>query len=81
MATRFEAKGQVLRLLRTIHAWLGAVIVPWIVIIGATGFHLDHARPILSVLEGATYAESRFDEWQAAEPVSALTWWMPPKGV
>jgi hypothetical protein len=73
MAINFAAKGQTLRLLRTVHTWLGAFIFPWIVIIGATGFYLNHARPILSVLEGAAYAESRFDEWQGAQPVSQDT--------
>lgn len=70
MAIRFAGKGQALRLLRTVHSWLGAFIFPWIVVIGATGFYLNHARPILSLLEGAAYAESKFDEWQVAEPIT-----------
>ena len=59
-----------LRLLRSSHGWIGIFIFPWIVIIGATGFYLNHAQMILSVLEGPKYAESRFDEWPVTEPLT-----------
>lgn len=70
MASTTNAKGRVMRLFRTIHAWLGIFIFPWIVIIGATGLFLNHAKPFLAVLEGPSYPESRFDDWPAAETVS-----------
>jgi uncharacterized iron-regulated membrane protein len=63
----------VLRLLRTIHGWIGVFVFPWIVIIGATGFFLNHAKPILAVLDGPKYEESRFDDWPVTGPVTRQT--------
>ena len=40
------SKAQVLRGLRTVHTWLGVLVVPWIIIIGATGFYLNHSKGI-----------------------------------
>lgn len=36
------------RKLRKLHGWLGALILPWIVIAGATGFYMNHERMVLS---------------------------------
>ncbi len=62
------SKGRVLRLLRTVHSWLGIVIFPWIVAIGATGFYLNHERAILPLIAAADYDESRFERWPGAAP-------------
>jgi len=60
----------VLRLLRTLHAWLGIFIFPWVIVIGATGFYLNHPKTVLSALEGSGYAESQFDAWPDRRPVT-----------
>lgn len=73
MSTTAKPRGQVLRMLRTLHGWLGIFVLPWVVVIGASGFYLNHSRTILPWLEGGDYEESRFDEWPAAEPVPLAT--------
>jgi len=73
MAGSVKPRGRVVRLLRAIHGWIGIFIFPWIIIIGATGLYLNHAKPILAVLEGPKYEERRFDEWPVSEPVTLET--------
>lgn len=73
MASDAKPRGRALRMFRTIHAWLGIFIFPWVIIIGATGFYLNHPQTILAMLEGPEYAESRFDEWPVTEPVTRET--------
>jgi uncharacterized iron-regulated membrane protein len=73
MANTAKPRGRVTRLLRTIHAWMGIFIFPWVIIIGATGFYLNHGKTILSVIEGPKYTESRFDEWPVTDPVTRET--------
>lgn len=63
-------RAAVLRMLRTVHGWLGVFILPWIIILGLTGFYLNHWQAVLSLLEPAPYDESRFDEWPVTEPVT-----------
>ena len=63
-------KGQVTRFLRTLHGWLGMFIFPWIIIIGLTGFYLNHWQAVLNILNGPAYDESQFDEWPVSEPVT-----------
>ncbi len=70
MASDAKPRGRALRMFRTIHAWLGIFIFPWVIIIGATGFYLNHPQTILAMLEGPEYAESRFDVWPVTEPVT-----------
>jgi len=64
------SRGQVLRVLRTIHSWLGIFVFPWIVAIGATGFYLNHERAILPLFETAQYDESQFALWPGAVPAT-----------
>jgi hypothetical protein len=33
-----------LRFLRTIHGWIGVVVIPWVLLYGLTGFYLNHER-------------------------------------
>ena len=70
MASSAKPRGRVVRLLRTIHAWTGIFIFPWIIIIGATGFYLNHGQTILSLIEGPKYLESRFDDWPVTQSVT-----------
>lgn len=67
---RRPSKAETLRTLRLVHTWLGIIIVPWIIIIGATGFYLNHSRGILALLDAAPYDESSFADWPGARPVS-----------
>ncbi len=56
-------KARLLKSLRTIHGWMGIIIFPWILIIGFTGFYLNHSRMVLSWFEGPSYDESQFADW------------------
>ena len=38
------------RLLRTLHSWLGVLILPWVILAGFTGLYLNHEDLVLSVL-------------------------------
>jgi hypothetical protein len=71
MADTVKPRGRVLRLFRTILGWIGIFVFPWVIVIGATGFYLNHAQAVLAVLEGPKYDESRFDEWPGTEPVTS----------
>ncbi len=35
-----SSKGEFLRMLRIVHEWLGILVVPWVLIMGLTGFYL-----------------------------------------
>ena len=51
------------RLLRTLHGWLGFFVLPWIIVIGLTEIYLNHSKLVLSYLPDAGYDEARFDDW------------------
>jgi hypothetical protein len=39
------------RILKTVHGWLGFIILPWIVLYGLTGFYLNHSRTISGLFD------------------------------
>jgi len=43
---------QLLRILRTIHGWVGVIVVPWVLIYGLTGFYLNHEGGFAFLLGG-----------------------------
>lgn len=60
------------RVLKTIHGWLGVMILPWIVAAGFTGLYMNHGDLILSVLpSGAAYDPALFDASPLAQEVDA----------
>jgi len=61
-------KAQTLKTLRSLHGWLGFILLPWIIAIGATGFYLNHARMILDVIEPEKFEESALADWPGAAP-------------
>lgn len=63
----------ILVLLRTLHSWLGAIIMPWFIIIGATGLYLNHYDPIMAVFGYEEYSEADFDRLLPAQPVTPET--------
>lgn len=58
-----------MRFLKSIHGWLGVIILPWILIIGLTGIYLNHSRAIYGLLPGATYDETQFDAWHDPQSI------------
>ena len=59
-----------MRLLKTVHGWLGVVVLPWVIIIGLTGLFLNHERLVMGWLEGKAYDETQFEAWPGAAPVT-----------
>lgn len=62
-----------MRLLKTLHGWLGVIVLPWVIIIGLTGLFLNHQGLVTGWLEGEAYDEAQFDSWPDAQPVSVAT--------
>jgi hypothetical protein len=50
-----------LRICRTMHSWLGALVMPWVLIIGATGFYLNHSQSVLELLGQTELSQSDFN--------------------
>lgn len=48
-----------LKILRTLHSWLGIIVLPWVVFFGFTGFYLNHAEFVRPVLPLTSYAEAQ----------------------
>lgn len=40
-----------MRLLKTIHSWLGVIVLPWVLIIGFTGLFLNHQSLVMGLLD------------------------------
>lgn len=49
------------RLAKTVHSWLGILILPWVVAIGFTGLYMNHDDLILSLFPTEHYATEAFD--------------------
>lgn len=50
------------RLLRSLHSWLGVLILPWVIIAGLTGFYMNHETLVLSVLPDGDVGKTAFAE-------------------
>lgn len=59
-----------MRLIKTLHGWLGVVVLPWVIIIGLTGLFLNHEGLVMGWLDGEGYDEAQFDVWPGVKPVS-----------
>ncbi len=58
-----KTRAKVLKTLRTSHAWLAIVVLPWILMIGLTGFYMNHSKAIINFITPAGYDESLFATW------------------
>jgi hypothetical protein len=70
-----------LRLCRTVHGWLGALVMPWVLIIGFTGFYLNHTQLVLGAIGYSELSESDLagaSEFavtqQLAQQIAASVW-------
>lgn len=58
------------RTLKTLHGWLGALILPWIFMAGLTGFYMNHEKLVLSWFPGNGAGSSeQFQHVTGAGPV------------
>lgn len=53
-----------IRLFKTLHGWIGVILLPWVVIAGLTGIYMNHSKAILRMLPDGSYNERLFDSWQ-----------------
>jgi uncharacterized iron-regulated membrane protein len=63
------------RLLKTIHSWLGVLILPWVILAGLTGLYMNHRDLVLSVFPQTSFDPATFDtapEAQVQDQSSAL---------
>jgi len=67
---RSKGKSSFLRTLRTIHGWLGIMVIPWVFIMGITGFYLNHSRAIWAAFPQAKYDESQFNQLKPSSPIT-----------
>ena len=58
-----------MRLLKTLHSWLGVIVLPWVLIVGLTGLYLNHERLVMGFLDRDGYDEDLFDAWPGAAPL------------
>jgi hypothetical protein len=61
-----------LRICRTVHSWLGALVMPWVLIIGFTGFYLNHSQLVLRAIGYHELAESDLAGASEAEVTQEL---------
>lgn len=54
---------------RSIHMWLGVFIAPWVLIIGFTGFYLNHPQAVLGLIGGSEFSEEGFDAVHPPQPI------------
>ena len=47
---------------------MGFLVIPWILIIGLTGFYLSHSKLVKSDLPSSSCDEKQFDEWPNRMP-------------
>ena len=58
-----------MRMLKSVHGWLGFLVMPWIVVIGLTGIYLNHSKAILAWLPGPDFDERQIETWPGAREV------------
>ena len=62
--------GGFLQACRSIHGWLGVLVMPWVVIIGATGFYLNHSRMFSPLFDHNKFSESQLEKFELPAPVT-----------
>jgi len=61
------------RTLKTLHGWLGVIVLPWVVAIGLTGLYLNHWQWVDGFLNPPVYDEAQFDTWPQPQQQDAQT--------
>ena len=70
MGQKEKRKRGFLSVCRTLHGWLGIFVVPWVILIGATGFYLNHGKVISSMLFPEAFSEKDSDQHQPSSPIT-----------
>jgi len=59
-----------IRVLKTVHGWLGILVLPWVLLMGLTGLYLNHSDLVYKFLPAPSYDEAQFDKWPARAPLN-----------
>lgn len=62
-----------LSLCRTVHGWLGVFVMPWVLIIGATGLYLNHKNFFRPLIHQPAFSEAAFDRVRPPAPITRET--------
>ena len=62
-----------LSLCRTIHGWLGVFVMPWVLIIGATGLYLNHKNLFRPLFHQPAFSEAAFARVTPPAPITRET--------
>lgn len=62
------------RFLKTLHSWLGVVILPWVVLAGLTGFYMNHGNLVLSLFPTDSMGPERFVTEQVVPQTRDSAW-------
>ena len=60
-----------LKILRTLHSYLGILALPWIIFFGVTGLYLNHPDTVLSLFPYKSYTDSAYEFEQLDAPLTA----------
>jgi len=63
---------KLIRFTRTLHSWLGVLLLPWIIFFGITGFYLNHQNLILNLLPSQEIEQSVLDNLPTEKVVTYL---------
>jgi hypothetical protein len=59
--------------LRSIHGWLGILILPWVIALGLTGFYLNHGNMVMALIGSGELDFSTFELLPGDEMVPEQT--------
>jgi len=70
MSQKVKNNRSFLGVCRTLHGWLGIFVVPWIILIGATGFYLNHGKVLSTMFFPPAFSEKNFDQQRPLSPIT-----------
>ena len=58
---------------RTVHGWLGVLVMPWVIIIGATGLYLNHGKLFDPLFPRQVFSEAGLESLRPSPPITRET--------
>lgn len=65
-----QTKAKIYAYLRKIHAWVGIFVFPLVLIVGFTGFYLNHSKTIFAFINATDFDESVFETMDGTAPAN-----------
>ncbi len=73
MKPKSEARNRFVRICRSTHSWLGIFVFPWVIMMGFTGFYMNHEKLVLLFVQPKGFSERGFDRVQPPVPITSGT--------